>query len=102
MGHWHAGLSREKEDESFELEASQGDRIVGIISRQEVAAVTAAALDSPASAGTDSALLPVEQDTSDLKRSWQLDVDLTSPGKPYVEALCHLNSCCRPLMMAYS
>ncbi|KAK9845099.1 hypothetical protein WJX74_010569 [Apatococcus lobatus] len=45
------GLSREKEEESFELEASQGDRIVGIISRQEVAVLTAAALDSPASAG---------------------------------------------------
>ena len=46
-----AGLSRENEGESVELEASQGDRIVGIISRQEVAVLTAAALDSPASAG---------------------------------------------------
>ncbi len=48
----YAGLSREQEEQAFELEASQGDRIVGIISRQEVAAVAAAALDSPASAGT--------------------------------------------------
>lgn len=47
-----AGLSREQEDQTFELEASQGDRIVGIISRQEVASVAAAALDSPAAAGT--------------------------------------------------
>ena len=49
-----AGLSREAEEQSFELEASQGDRIVGIISRPEVAAVVAAALDSPASSGTPS------------------------------------------------
>ncbi len=35
----------------FRLEASQGDRLVGKISRAEVASVAVAALDTPASVG---------------------------------------------------
>jgi len=46
-----AGLTSEDEDVAFLLEASQGDRISGKISRKEVAAVTVAALGTAASVG---------------------------------------------------
>lgn len=46
-----AGLTSEDEDQEFVLEASQGDRISGKISRKEVAAVAVAALGTAASVG---------------------------------------------------
>ncbi|CAL8465559.1 g5095 [Coccomyxa elongata] len=45
------GLTSEDEDQDFLLEASQGDRISGKISRKEVAAVAVAALGTGASVG---------------------------------------------------
>lgn len=49
-----AGLTSEDEDKDFLLEASQGDRISGKISRKEVARVAAAALGTAASVGESS------------------------------------------------
>jgi hypothetical protein len=49
-----AGLTSEDEDKDFVLEASQGDRISGKISRKEVARVAAAALGTAASVGQSS------------------------------------------------
>ena len=46
-----AGLTSEDADVPFLLEASQGDRISGKITRAEVASLVAAALASPAAAG---------------------------------------------------
>lgn len=45
------GLTSEDEDQDFLLEASQGDRISGKISRKEVAAVAVTALGTGASVG---------------------------------------------------
>lgn len=47
------GLTTEREDESFVMEAAQGDTISGKISRGEVATVISAALKAPASKGKD-------------------------------------------------
>lgn len=47
----HAGLTSEDAGVPFLLEASQGDRISGKITRAEVASLVAAALASPAAAG---------------------------------------------------
>ena len=49
--HVCAGLTSENEDTDFLLEASQGDRIVGKVTRVEVASVVASALSTPASTG---------------------------------------------------
>ena len=46
-----AGLTSEDEDTDFVLEASQGDRISGKISRKEVARIAVAALGTAASVG---------------------------------------------------
>ena len=46
-----AGLTTEQAEESFLLEASQGDSISGKITREEAASVVAAALNTPASKG---------------------------------------------------
>ena len=46
-----AGLTTEDADTPFLLEASQGDRISGKISRAEVASLVSAALNTPASVG---------------------------------------------------
>ena len=46
-----AGLTSEDEGVPFCLEASQGDRLVGKISRAEVASIAVAALGTPASVG---------------------------------------------------
>ena len=53
LGCWdmRAGLTSEDEDKDFVLEASQGDRISGKISRKEVASVAVAALSTAASVG---------------------------------------------------
>ena len=48
---WIAGLTTERIEESFLLEASQGDTISGKISREEAATVVASALQTPASRG---------------------------------------------------
>ena len=47
----HAGLTSEDDGVPFLLEASQGDRISGKISRAEVASVAVAALGTAASVG---------------------------------------------------
>ncbi len=46
-----AGLTTEDADTPFLLEASQGDRISGKITRAEVASLVSAALNTPASVG---------------------------------------------------
>ena len=48
---WHAGLTSEDEDKPWVLEAQQGDRISGKISRKEVASVAVSALSTEASIG---------------------------------------------------
>jgi hypothetical protein len=53
-----AGLTSEDEGVPFLLEAAQGDRISGKISRAEVASVAVAALATPASVGALLLLLP--------------------------------------------
>ena len=45
------GLTTEEQDTRFLLEASQGDRISGKISRAEVAAVIVSAINNPAATG---------------------------------------------------
>jgi len=45
------GLTNENVEETFLLEASQGDSISGKISREEAASVITAALQTPASTG---------------------------------------------------
>lgn len=47
----HAGLTTEDEDKSWVLEAQQGDRISGKISRAQVASVAVAAVGIEASIG---------------------------------------------------
>ena len=45
------GLTSEETDTPFLLEASQGDRVSGKVSRAEVASVIVAALGTPAATG---------------------------------------------------
>ena len=61
------GLTTEEKDTGFLLEASQGDRISGKISRAEVAAVIVAALDTPAATGQILALCHIHKRSTSMQ-----------------------------------
>ena len=71
-----AGLTTEEEDTPFLLEAGQGDRIVGKITRAQVARVLAAALKTPGSVGR-----------SHVHR-YRFSCALRHTSMPYVQSAC--------------
>jgi hypothetical protein len=64
--HTVLGLTTENVEESFLLEASQGDSISGKISRDEVASVMTAALQTPASTGELNQTILVQRYAGDV------------------------------------